>query len=1248
MKYPQSDAKDGAMMRIAPTAITMMLLAVAAAPPLGTLGDFGGEGGLQASRPASVTFTNVSVAAGLSGLSANFLAWGDYDRDGFQDILVQGSRLFRNNGPPGWNFTEVTAAAGLSGGFTSGTWGDYDNDGWLDFYAAGGADRLCRNNGNGTFSDVTMAAGNVSDASPSTASGWGDYDRDGDIDLYVTGGETMQGNNFVGWHDTFWRNDGDGTFTNATLSANLSEGNHPYYGRGVAWGDFNNDGWPDIYISNYRLSPNYLYVNNQNGTFTERGKELDCAGVYDMDRYYDATTARYWGPQWGHTIGSAWADFDNNGDLDLWTTNLVHKYVGPTGDPNNPYDIRGYVCDDSKMYRNSGAPFYNFTDIRSSSGIATKPIGGSGVYKGDELFDGLAWADYDNDGDQDIWIPQVYDLDYSYSYLYEQDGGGNGSCHWTDRALELGMRVWNTYAGVWCDYDNDGDQDLLTAGKSPFVAVGQGTYQLHLFRNSGNSNHWLRVNLLGGDCNRAAIGARVTVSSGNITQMREVEGGMGCHGSQNSLVQQFGFLDRTRADWVEVQWPCGRIERFSDVGLNQTLNITESALPVPKIVSASASPNPASEDVNVAFSATASVQGGSIQKYEWDFTSDNTYDAEGANAQHTYTENGTYLARLRVWSSSGIGAKGDPIFLNVTNLPPVADAGADRSVVMDSMVSFDASGSTDTPSDLALGLHFNWSFGDGSSRNWSRDPIANHTYTGPGAFNVRLSVRDDDYAEDVASVNITVSNPAPAVGALADILSEEDRVVVFTGAANDTPTDRPRLSFKWDFGDGNSTAYGPSPGASHSYTRKGNYTAIFFAKDPGGIVSSATLNVTVLNPAPSCTIGEEYCNRTAREDITLGFDGSGTDNPSDLPALVYRWDFGDGNCSDWSPSISALHGYSTQGVFNVTLTVKDDDFDTGSAKTTVRISDVLPSAEMVTQDQTIEEDSVLELEGKGEDTASDQASLEYRWDFGDGNRSEWNLSPTANITYPAAGRYRITLMVRDDEFSTAASDPVFITVVNLPPRAVAAASAKNVDEDMSVNFTAMASTDTPSDISSLSYQWDFGDGDDAEGSNASHTYQKAGSYTVKLNVVDNDGAASEDSALRIKVRNLPPVAAAASDRTSAKTGEKIGFSANGTDTPSDILGLRFSWDFGDGARAEGRNVIHTYTVEGRYNVRLEVTDPDGEKGEAQLAVDISSAKNAAAPPAGGPSIAIVAGVAAVAIIGSILLVLLFWNRGRRQ
>jgi PKD repeat protein len=343
-----------------------------------------------------------------------------------------------------------------------------------------------------------------------------------------------------------------------------------------------------------------------------------------------------------------------------------------------------------------------------------------------------------------------------------------------------------------------------------------------------------------------------------------------------------------------------------------------------------------------------------------------------------------------------------------------------------------------------------------------------------------------------------------------------------------------------------------------------------------------------------------------------------------------------------------LHGYSTQGVFNVTLTVKDDDFDTGSAKTTVRISDVLPSAEMVTQDQTIEEDSVLELEGKGEDTASDQASLEYRWDFGDGNRSEWNLSPTANITYPAAGRYRITLMVRDDEFSTAASDPVFITVVNLPPRAVAAASAKNVDEDMSVNFTAMASTDTPSDISSLSYQWDFGDGDDAEGSNASHTYQKAGSYTVKLNVVDNDGAASEDSALRIKVRNLPPVAAAASDRTSAKTGEKIGFSANGTDTPSDILGLRFSWDFGDGARAEGRNVIHTYTVEGRYNVRLEVTDPDGEKGEAQLAVDISSAKNAAAPPAGGPSIAIVAGVAAVAIIGSILLVLLFWNRGRRQ
>jgi PKD repeat protein len=1238
-------------MRIAPTAFAALLLVVSAAPMLGAMGGSGDLGAGRAPEPrfTSVTFANVSSSAGLSGLNANFLAWGDYNNDGCQDLLIQGSLLFRNNGPPSWDFTDVTSAAGLSGGFNSGTWADFNNDGWLDFYAAGGTDRLYKNDGDGTFTDVTVAAGNVQDAYPSTAAGWGDYDRDGFVDLYVANGEDWNGGNPLYYPDILWHNDGDGTFTDATSGANMSEGNHPYYGRGVEWADFNNDGWLDLYVSNYRLSPNYLYVNDHDGTFTELGKQLDCAGVYDPDRYEDATAAsyygqRYWGPKYGHTIGSAWADFNNDGNFDLWTTNLAHKYVGLTGDPIMPYDIRGYVCDDSKMYRNAGAPTYNFTDIRAACGIPTKPIGGSGVYQGDELFDGVAWGDMENDGDLDLWIPQVYDLNYAYSYLYEQDGAGNGSMHWTDRASALGMRVYDTYAGVWCDYDNDGDLDLLTAGKAPFVASGQGSYQLHLFRNNGNANSWLDVRLTGTDCNRAAIGARVTVKAGNLTQLRQVEGGMGCHGSQNSMVQHFGFNDRSAVDWVEVEWPCGRIERFTGVALGRVLNVTESSLPVPVVSSASAAPSPADEDAWVQFSAAASVTGGSIANWQWDFSSDNTYEwsnTANGNAAITYADNGTYNARLRVWSDKGIGAKYGPVIVTVRNLPPVADAGADRTVDMDSSVVFNGSDSNDTETDMHRGLLYRWDFGDGAFRNWSKAPEANHTYDRPGKFQVLLSVRDDDRAEDAASVNVTVTDVPPSAGAMADRKAMEDETIQFTGTGNDTPTDRPKLQYRWDFGDGNATGYAVSASASHAYSQKGNYTATLSVRDQYSAVTTAAVNITVLNPAPACEIMAEFLDRTFVEDRSVVFDGTGSDNPSDMATLVFRWDFGDGNMTDWSPATPASHTYTTAGAFNVTMTVRDDDGDTGTVSARVRINNILPAAEILMDDQTVNEDQTVDLEGAGTDSASDQDILVYQWIFGDGSRSDWLTSPETTHSYPVAGRYKVTLAVRDDEGATGASEPVFINVENAAPVASASASSKNVDEDQPVAFTAKASHDTPSDLSTLRYSWDFGDkSDEEEGMNASHSYARSGTYTVRLTVTDNDGASSVDSTLRIKVANLAPTATASADTLAAKVGQAIRFNGGGNDTPSDLPQLKYDWSFGDNTVGTGKQASHAFTAAGRYTVTLSVYDPEGEKGTATVTVDISPAKKAE-PPAAGPNWALIgAGIAAavVAIIAALIAV----------
>jgi len=237
--------------------------------------------------------------------------------------------------------------------------------------------------------------------------------------------------------------------------------------------------------------------------------------------------------------------------------------------------------------------------------------------------------------------------------------------------------------------------------------------------------------------------------------------------------------------------------------------------------------------------------------------------------------------------------------------------------------------------------------------------------------------------------------------------------------------------------------------------------------------------------------------------------------------------------------------------------------------------------------------------------------------------------------------------VRDDEGATAASEPVFIEIANLPPRAVAEASPKTVDEDAVADFTARASTDTPSDMPSLTYHWEFGDGDDDDGMNVSHAYTRSGSYAVKLQVVDNDGAFSEDSSIKMKVRNVPPTVLASADRTAGKTGEQFSFRANGTDTRTDMPQLAYTWYFGDGAKAVGKAATHGYTAAGKYAVRVEVTDPEGEKAEAQLSIEVTQTKGQAPPPPGGPNYMLIgAAVAgAVAVAGVVILLMTRRKKG---
>lgn len=481
-------------------------------------------------------FIDVTTAAGLGGVHASRIAWGDYDNDGFEDILLNGSALFRNNGDG--SFRNVTVGAGISqtDGANGGIWGDIDNDGFLDFYtfATGkeNTDRLWRNNGDNTFSDITVTSFSEPDSYPTEGAAWGDYDSDGFIDLYLANyerplNETIERGRC--YRDHLYHNNGDLTFDEVsdTTRTGMREN---MCGRGVSWGDYDNDGDSDIYVSNYRLDPNLLWNNNGDGTFTNLAAVKGAEG-YETEGAY------------GHTIGSEWGDYDNDGDLDLFVSNLAHpRYIG--------------YSDKSMLLENQGPPDYKFIDRFGKAGI-----------RFEETSAEPSIADYDNDGFADIFFTSTYKG--KKSYLYK--GRGDGT--FTDITWLAGVRVDDGWGNAFADYDNDGDLDLAAGG-------GEG---LRLFRNDGNENHWLHVRVVGNGSNRAGIGAMVIITPSEKTaslplfrmQIREIGGGKGS-GSQHSLPAEFGLGSYSGMLDVEIRFPSGKVTRAKMVAPDQIIVVNEN------------------------------------------------------------------------------------------------------------------------------------------------------------------------------------------------------------------------------------------------------------------------------------------------------------------------------------------------------------------------------------------------------------------------------------------------------------------------------------------------------------------------------------------------------------------------------------------------------------------------------------------------------------------------------------------------
>jgi len=525
---------------------------------------------------AAVTFSNIAAQAGIAfkhengaspqkympeTMGAGALIF-DYDSDGWPDIfLVNGGsfvapkvaaaakhRLYRNKG--NGTFADVTAASGIGvSGFGMGACSaDYDNDGWPDLYVTGvGSNKLYRNNGSGGFVDVTGKAGAGGAGLWSSSCAFGDIDNDGYVDLFVTNYVdftvennkycTAGGNIRVYCHpnvyhslpDILYHNNGDGTFTDITRAAGVyrTDGN----GLGVVFGDYDNDGWTDIYVANDSV-PNFLFHNKGKGVFEEVGLWAGVA-VGGEGR-----------PLAG--MGTDMADMNGDGLLDIFVTNLDKET--------------------HSLYRNLGKGLFANATFESGVGQATLPFVGFGA----------AFLDYDNDSNLDLAIATGNITDnagmISDAITYEQRNlllrnDGTGKFHDVGPASGPGFalkKVSRTLAVG--DLDNDGDLDIL---------IGNNGQTADLLRNDGgNRNNALLIRTIGTKSNRDGIGAVLKLTVGGKVLMRHVKAGSSYQG-QNDLRVHFGLASAQQADHLEILWPSGVIDTLEAIKVNQIVTVTE-------------------------------------------------------------------------------------------------------------------------------------------------------------------------------------------------------------------------------------------------------------------------------------------------------------------------------------------------------------------------------------------------------------------------------------------------------------------------------------------------------------------------------------------------------------------------------------------------------------------------------------------------------------------------------------------------
>lgn len=440
------------------------------------------------------TFQNRTSAFFPGGTQNGQAAWGDFDGDGWVDVALNG-RVYRNNGGASFAVTHDTNGRSI--------WGDYNNDGTLDLFDFTHKQiwRRDENSPSGFVLEEIIPPGATSGVSLGAV--WADLNNDAYLDLYVGGYEQ--------WSTQTTYPDRILTYNEITAEFDKTWEETVYRARGVTAADFDRDADQDVYLSNYRLQPNRLWQNNGAGGMTDVAHGYGAAGTEQSGAY-------------GHTIGSSWGDFDNDGYLDLVVGNFSH----PASYQDRPQFLRNLGP--------SGDFHFQLKDTLDGSGWV-------------ESYASPALADFDNDGDLDVFLTAVYAGDNSR--LYRNDGNWN----FTNVTGSHGLSGLGDYQAAWADADNDGDLDLFTDGKFFLNTTTQ-----------SNGNHWLKVRLQGDGSavNRAAIGAQVRVYTAGQVITRQVEGATG-QGNQNDLTLHFGLGRDGGPVTVEILWPNAAVQAIGGV-----------------------------------------------------------------------------------------------------------------------------------------------------------------------------------------------------------------------------------------------------------------------------------------------------------------------------------------------------------------------------------------------------------------------------------------------------------------------------------------------------------------------------------------------------------------------------------------------------------------------------------------------------------------------------------------------------------